>query len=361
MLVTLIVFIFILGLLIFVHELGHFIMAKRSGIKVEEFAFGFPPRLIAFRRGETDYALNLLPFGGYVRMLGEAEDSSKAEKHNARSYAHQTPWVRAKVVIAGVVMNFLLGWVLISFGFMLGMDPIATPADQIPFAIVNQEVAIAGVAADSAAKSMGIEPGDQVVSINDRVIKVKDELSAATKELKGQDVTLKLVRKGQEINLTGKLGTGDAPLGVQLADETKVRLPIWWAPIFGVWETIKAAGLIFVGVLGFFKQLIGSGQVPEEAAGPVGIFYFTRTVLDLGFTAVLNFIAVLSINLGIINILPIPALDGGRLLFIILEKINRGKKVLNSNIENWAHTIGFVLLIIMILTITYNDILKLGR
>lgn len=361
MIVTLIVFIFILGLLIFVHELGHFIAAKRGGIKVEEFAFGFPPRIFAIKKGETEYALNLLPFGGYVRMLGENEDATATEKKNSRSFAHQSVWVRTKVIVAGVLMNFLLGWLLISIGFMIGMPPVVTQPDQIPYATATTSVVIAGVAKDSAAQKMGLLPTDEVVAINDIQIGKKEDLSQAAKDRKGQEVTLRVVRDGSEQELKGTLSSTDPALGVQLSDDSRVRLPVWWAPIYAIWETIKAAGLIFVGVIGFFKQILTSFRVPEEAAGPVGIFYITRSILELGFGAMLNFIAILSINLGIVNILPIPALDGGRLLFIILEKINKGKKVVNAHIENIAHSIGFLLLILLIISITYSDIIRLGQ
>lgn len=361
MILTLVVFIFVLGLLIFVHELGHFLAAKRAGIKVEEFAFGFPPRLFAVKKGETEYALNLFPIGGYVKMLGETEDAAATEKKNPRSFAHQSVWVRTKVIVAGVSMNVILGWLLITVGFTLGMTPVASQPEQIPLAKIERFVVVAAVGKDTAADKMGLKPSDMVTRFNDKEIKTSKELSETTKGLAGQEVRIEIVRDGKSMTLNGTLGSGEAPLGVQLADDTKARLPFWWAPFYSVWETLKAAGLIFVGIIDFFKQLVLTQEVPAGAAGPVGIFYFTRSVLELGFTALLNFMAVLSINLAIINILPIPALDGGRLLFIALEKFNKGKKVVNATIENTAHTVGFVLLILLIIAITYNDILRLGK
>ncbi len=359
---TLVVFILVLGILIFVHELGHFIMAKRNGIKVEEFAFGFPPRIFAIKRGETEYALNLLPFGGYVRMLGESEtDLTDAEKKNPRSYARQSAWSRSKVVIAGVIMNFILGWLLITLGFIIGMAPVVTDPAEIPYATTQSAVVISGVGAGTAAETIGLKAGDLARQLNDVEITTKEKLAEQTKAHKGEEVILKITRGKQDLTLTGKLGSGEVPLGVQLADETKVKLPIWWAPIYAVWESIKAAGLIFVGVINLFKDILTTHHIPEEAAGPVGIFYVTKSVLQLGFGALLNFVAVLSINLGVINILPIPALDGGRLLFIVLETLNKGKKVINERIENIAHMIGFVLLILLIISITFNDIMTLVR
>lgn len=360
-LITLIVFIFILGLLIFVHELGHFLAAKRAGIKVEEFAFGFPPRLFAIKKGETDYALNLFPVGGYVKMLGESEDSPEKEKHNPRSFAHQSAWVRTKVIVAGVLMNVILAWLLITIGFWIGMAPVVTDPAQIPYAKTTKTTVISAIAANSAAQQMGLLPGDIVTSFNGQAIVSKDELAALTREHRGQPVSLVLQRDGQEMNVQGTLSQEDPALGVGLADDYKVQLPVWWSPIYSVWETIKAAGLIFSGLIGFFQQFAIQHKVPEEAAGPVGIYQLTRSVIDLGFTATLNFIAVLSVNLAVLNILPIPALDGGRLLFIILEKFNKGKKVVNARIENIAHLVGFVLLMLLIATITYNDILRLGQ
>ncbi len=359
--ITLIVFIFILGLLIFVHELGHFLMAKRAGIKVEEFAFGFPPRIFAIKKGETEYALNLLPIGGYVKMLGEEEDPTATEKKNPKSFAHKSVWIRAKVVIAGVIMNFILGWLLISFGFMLGMPPIVSEPKSIPYGQVEQAVVIAAIVKGSAAEAMGLRPGDKVIKFNGQTVDDPHQLAGLTKDHKGQPVNLTIKRSGKVETISGHLGNTESPLGTRLSADATVRLPIWWAPIFGLWETLKAIGFVFIGVLGFFKQLIGSFRIPDEAAGPVQIYYITGSILKLGFTSLLSFMAILSINLGVINILPIPALDGGRLLFILLEKFNRGRKVVNQNIENIAHTVGFVLLILLILTITYNDILHIGK
>lgn len=361
MLLTLVVFIVILGLLIFVHELGHFLAAKRAGIKVLEFAFGFPPRLFALKRDETEYALNLIPLGGYVRMLGEEEDITAAEKRNPRSFAHQPVWTRAKVVVAGVAMNVVLGWLLISVGFMFGMAPVVTQSEQIPLAKVTKAIVITAVGEKSAALAIGLRPGDLVTEFNGQSVATKEALADLTKSHQGQSVTLNVLRGKERLELSGQLGQGEAPLGVALADDVKVKLPFWWAPVYSVWETVKAGGLIFKGVLVFFKDLFTERQIPQGAAGPVGIFYFTRSVLELGPTALLNFVAVLSVNLAIINILPIPALDGGRLLFILLEQFNRGRKVVNQQIENLAHTIGFALLILLILVITYQDILRLGR
>ncbi len=361
MFLTLIIFFLILGLLVFVHEFGHFIVAKRSGIRVLEFAFGFPPRLFAIKKGETEYVLNLLPIGGYVKMLGEEDDATQAEKKHSHSYAHQSVGVRAKVVVAGVVMNAVLAWLLITIGFIVGITPLVTQPTKIPLAKVITKIVVSAIAQPSAAAAMGVKANDVIISLNNEPITSVDQLPIFTKAHAGEAVTLKVKRHGQEMILTGTLGTGDGPLGVRIGDDTSVRLPIWWAPIYAVWETLKAIGLLFVGIFGFFREILIRHHIPADAAGPVGIFYYTRSVLDLGFGALINFIAILSLNLGVINILPIPALDGGRLLFILLEKFNRGRKIVNQRIENIAHTVGFALLIALIITITYNDILKLGK
>ncbi len=365
LLITFIAFAFILGLLIFIHELGHFLTAKRSGIKVEEFAFGFPPRLFAIKKGDTEYALNLLPFGGYVKMLGEDDDATVSEKKSSRSFAHQDGWIRARVVVAGVVMNILFAWVLMSLGFMIGTTPPVSKPEAIPHAKISSKTIVTMIKAGSAAEKAGLKTADQITTLNDQSITTAQQAADYVKSQPGKPITMTIVRNGQELKLSGQLGEvvspTEGPLGAGLADDQKVRLPIWWAPIYAVWETLKAFGMIFVGILGFFKQLFAARQIPAEAAGPVGIFYLTGDIIHLGLAAVLNFMTILSLNLAAINILPIPALDGGRLLFILLEKLNRGKKVLNQQIENWAHMIGFALLIILILVITYHDILRLGK
>lgn len=359
MLISLIVFILIFGLLIFVHELGHFLMAKRAGIKVEEFAFGFPPRIFAVKKGETEYALNLIPFGGYVRMLGESEDASQAEKHNARSFAHQSAWTRAKVVVAGVAMNAILCWLLLSITFITGSPGFITDPEQIPYAKTEMSVKVGAVTKDSAAQAMGIKPEDVVVQFNETVITTQEQLAELAKNNKGQNVSLTISRGGQLEVVRGQLRQEDPALGVGLTTKYLVKLPFWWAPIFAVWETVKALGVLFVGMGQFFRDLVVQRAIPEEAAGPVGIFNYTRSIIDLGAGVLLTFMAMLSANLAVLNILPIPALDGGRLLFIILEKFNRGRKVINARIENIAHFVGFVLLILLIIAITYKDIARL--
>lgn len=361
MLVTALVFVIILGLLIFVHELGHFLMAKRAGIKVEEFAFGFPPRLFSIKRGETEYTLNLLPIGGYVKMLGEEEDAAAKEKNSSRSYAFQSVLTRAGVVVAGVVMNLILAWLLLTIGFIASMAPIASDPQRIPLAKITENVAIAAVGKDTPADKMGLKPGDHVLQFNNEPISSSPQLANLTQVNKGKEIKIEVSRAGETQVLAGQLGAEDAPLGVRLGEDVRVKLPFWWAPIYAIWETIQATGLIFVGIIQFFSQLLSQLRVPEGAAGPVGVFYYTQTVLQFGFIPLLSFVAMFSINLAVINILPIPALDGGRLLFIILEKLNHGQKVINQQIENVAHLVGFVLLIGLMLAITYSDILRLGN
>ena len=257
-------------------------------------------------------------------------------------------------------MNVILAWLLISLGFILGMSPLVTPPDQIPYAEVTHEVIISNILAASVASDLGLKPGDVAIAIDDVTINNQKQLIDYTTSNRGKHIIFTVMRDGKEMKFEATLGSGQYPLGAALADQSKAKLPIWWAPIYAIWETIKSVGMIFVAILDFFRQLFVSRAVPEGAAGPVGLFQLTNTILDYGFTALLSFTAMISINLAIVNILPIPALDGGRLLFIILEKVNKGKKVVSSTIENTAHTVGFALLILLIIAITYSDIVKLN-
>jgi len=344
--VTIIVFILILGLLIFVHEMGHFIAARLTGVKVEEFGMGFPPRLFAIKRGETVYSLNLIPLGGFCKMLGE-EDPSEP-----RSLASKRPLTKLFVLGAGPVMNAVLPIVLLTIAFM------------IPRQVVIGDVVIEEVAPNSPAAEAGIEPGDTVLSINGHSIQNIGDLIYDVHLSLGEETTLKLeAEDGSQkvVTLVPRWAPpeGEGPVGVALSlantYEVSEHYPFWEAvpkSATTLWETFE---LIRNEVRSWFAR----GTAPQ-VGGPVAIFQITGEANAAGPSYLLQFAAFLSLNLAIINLLPLPALDGGRIVFVLLEVVRRGKRV-SPRTEGLIHLVGFMMLIGLILVITYFDILRAIR
>ncbi len=357
MALTIITFIIVLSLLVIAHEFGHFIVAKRTGIKVEEFAIGFPPRIWSKKRGETEYIINAIPLGGYVKMLGEVEKSS-----DPRAFENQSRIVRFSVAVAGVVMNIVLAWIILSIGFMVGMSPIVSNYRDIPGKIISSEIIIAGVLKDSVAESAGLKQMDKLIAIENLGITHEfgsvEELSSYTKSHKGESVIVKYYRDGAEGQKNITLGTGDSPLGVSAINNGVVRATWYKAPYIALRETYEITKYTAEFVRDLFVKIFTHGKVSDQVGGPVQIFVATGTAVRVGVMAVLQLVAILSVNLAIINILPLPALDGGRILFIIVEAIAR-KRIIKEQVENVIHTIGFALLFLVIALVTYNDIAKL--
>jgi regulator of sigma E protease len=355
---TIIAFIVVLGVLIFVHELGHFLTAKRAGLTVEEFGFGFPPRIFSIMRGGTRYSINLIPFGGFVKILGEGGEEQK----NPKSFAAKGVGVRSIIVAAGIIMNFLLAYVLLVIVNTAGISTAIEPDMQLP-ANAHLEapvVTITQVDEGSPAHEAGLRPGDQIASINGTVITDEQSVISKVSESDGKTLSL-MLKRGQSdltMDVTPRLDPpdGEGPLGIGLLQTATVRFP-WYQSI---WEAAKQlvflTGQIFVVFAEMIKSLVTTGSVGADVAGPIGIAVMTGHVLDLGIIPLLQFTALLSINLGIVNALPFPALDGGRLFFFLLEKIRRRK--VSKRIENMVHSIGFGLLIVLILVITFRDFVR---
>lgn len=359
MFITIIAFVFVIGILITVHELGHFLAAKASGIKVEEFAIGFPPRIYSWKKGETNYSIGLFPVGGYVKMLGEDSVSK-----DPRSFNNQAPGKRFFVSVAGVIMNFLLAWLLLVIGFSIGMTPIATSSDEVPGVIVKSQIFIAEIQKDSPAEKAELKLGDQLVTgtaLDGQIAEFKtlDDVGAFTGANLGKEVKLDLKRDNQALEKKVTISTDqEAPLGVGIQDQAIVRVPVYKAPYIALREVYSITKVMFSFLGSFFGQLFHKGTISDQVGGPVAIFNLSGVAARAGWVSLLQFITLLSLNLGLINILPFPALDGSRALFILLEKIF-GKRIIKENIENLVHSVGFVLLIALIIAITYKDIVRL--
>ncbi|MEA2113125.1 MAG: site-2 protease family protein [Patescibacteria group bacterium] len=365
MFLTIVAFVLVLGLLIFVHELGHFVMAKRAGIKVEEFGFGFPPRVFGVKRGETIYSINLLPLGGFVKIFGENGVDKKdiKESDKGRAFGDKPIKTRAIVLAAGVTMNLILAAFLLGFGNWVGL-PTAI-GDEEMIGARGAKVQIVQVAFDSPAEKAGIHIGDTVALLKaggeeikvDRVIQMQNFIDRH----KDKEI-IAVIQRGDEVLEKTMLARANPPenegsLGVALVRTAIVSHPWYKAIYLGIADTFKMTVAIVVALGGLLWQLISTGKTAIEGGGPVYIFNLTGQAAQLGFIYVLQLAAILSINLAIINILPFPALDGGRLLFLAIEKI-KGTPV-SQNIERIAHTAGFALLILLMIAITWRDIAML--
>jgi regulator of sigma E protease len=430
---TAIVFIVILGLLIFVHEFGHFITARKSGIKAEEFGFGFPPRIFGIQllkgkkiekiseeedldvevssyegkkgekiikevlvnrtkeidrvvnvkkwrfiwgkrdtekewaaipglKADTIYSINWIPLGGFVRIKGE--DGSSANE--ADSFAAKGAGKRILVLAAGVIMNFVLAWFLISAALMIGA-PQPVDDNQTSGNVLDSKIQVSQVVTGSPAEQSGFKIGDEVIHCvgnlaicNRRFTNIKDVQSYIL-ENKGKEITLSIKRGSQylELKVLPRIDYPEdqGPMGIALAQTQIIRYPWYEAIGRGITATYDLIVLIVTTLFEVIRNLLLGHRAGMEVTGPVGIAIMTKQVTELGLVYILQFAAILSINLGIINILPFPALDGGRILFILIEKI-KGAPV-SQRVEQAIHSSGFILLIMLMLFVTFRDLVKI--
>lgn len=371
---TAIIFILILGVLIFVHELGHFLVAIRNGIKADEFGFGFPPRIVGVVKKEkskkyqfvwgekhiesknTIFSLNWIPLGGFVKIKGEDGGS-----HDKDSFATKSAWIRTKVLAAGVTMNLILAWFLLSIVFMLGAPEAISDDDKAK----DARVQISQVIDETPAKEMGLAVGDHILKIcassNDcKAISKIEELKSFIDSNKGKEITL-TIKRGEAISELKGVPRTEYPdnqgaLGVGLARTAKIDYPWYEAIGKGLMAVFDMVTLIVTTLFSLLVQLFSGSKPAMDIAGPIGIAIMTKQVSALGLVYIFQFTAVLSINLAIINILPFPALDGGRIFFILIEKI-KGSPV-NQKAEQIANSIGFSLLLLLMVVVTFHDFIQ---
>jgi len=348
---TFIVFIIILGLLIFAHEFGHFIVARWCGVKVEEFAFGFPPTLWKKEYKGTVYKINILPFGGYVKMLGEDKKLKDPE-----AFTSQKARKRLLIVISGVIMNVLLAYFILVIGYLVGMSPVTLDPATLGGKQTNQ-VVIASVETGSPAESAGLKSGDLINGFPSA-----EKFADFTKEHQGSSVTLN-ISSGQEnrqVSVKLRSDPTKTALGVGLGGQgTEVRLGLGGALVAAAREIGGFIVLLAKFIWGLISSLFGQGKIADSAkdiAGPIGIYNFTSQAVKLGFVYILQWTAILSLNFGLLNILPFPALDGGRAIFILLEGVLR-RKIVKEEIESIIHMIGFAILILLMIAVTFREVI----
>ena len=354
MLITILVFGIVLSILVFVHELGHFLVAKKLGIRVEEFGFGLPPRIWGKRFGETIYSVNWLPIGGFVKLAGEdieEFDKPLTSEEKRRYFFARSKKERAAVLLAGVTMNFLLAVVIISFIFTQG---VFVPTDRVH---------IEKVVANGPADAAGIKEKDVIVSFGGQKIKTSEDLIRITKERVEQPMDVVIERSGERVtlNVTPRRNPpkDEGPMGVVISNLEERKYAWYQAPFYGLMEALNISYQMIVSLGTLLWRLLTFQKLSADIAGPIGIAQATGQAVQYGVMAVLQLMGILSLNLAIINVLPIPALDGGRLLFVVLEKFI-GKRV-KPQAERMAHQIGMIFLLALIGLVTINDLLRLFR
>ncbi len=361
-----ITFIIILVALVLFHEFGHFIIAKLFRIRVDEFSIGFPPRIFKKKFGETTYSLGALLLGGYVKIFGESgEEVEGNEQDKSRSFIVKPRWMQASVIGAGVLFNFLLAWILLSFGYVMGMPQaiVDVPRGAV---VSDQRLIIIDVAPDSPAAEAGLTAGDFInkVSHGEAEIVSPDagELSDFVNVYQKDGVTIDYTRGAEEkevslVPVTGFV-EGKTAIGVSLVMTGTVAIHSPRAILEGWSLTLEYTKLTWDGLVGFFGSLFTGSANFSEIRGPIGIVEVVSDESALGFVYLLIITAIISINLAIINLIPIPALDGGRLLFIFIEAIVK-KPIGQTRAVLIAQGVSFALLILLLLIVSYHDIVRI--
>lgn len=334
-----------LSLLILVHEAGHFWAAKKFGLKVDEFGFGFPPRIFAWKKGETEYSLNWLPFGGFVRIAGETDRLQDIEKLEAlpaeekkRIFVFQKAWKRSVIILAGVAVNFVAGWLLLAVLFMAGSPQI---------------LLISGVESGSPADRAGVKAGDVILGYTQ-----SQAFIDFVNQNRGREITLDLSRGGKETEVKAvpraESQVNQGALGIFLDEAGIPRYGFFRA----VWEGLKfsfiLAGQVFISLIDLLKNLFLRAELLQGVVGPLGIFGVAEQAGKIGLIYLVQLLALISINLAVMNLVPFPALDGGRFFLILLEKV-KGSPI-SVKLEGIINVIGFGLLLILMILLTFRDI-----
>lgn len=375
MFITIIVFLLVLSILVLFHEFGHFYSARKLGIKVDEFGLGFPPRIFGFYKNNSGkwkikwgrgkvkdcsdvvYSFNAIPIGGFVKIKGEDGEN----RQDKDSFSAQKVWKRLIVVSAGVLMNIFLAWILISIGFIIGF-PQAVDEEYLKSSrikVSDEKVQIIEILPESPAEKAGLQPLDIVLSVDSKEIKSGDDVQNFLNTSQEVRVNIERAGKIQEVTILPEFNEElkRNVIGISIADTATIKYP-WY---LALWEGLKATGIFLWTIIYTFyvvlRDLIIGQPVGVEVAGPVGIANLTGQMARMGFTYLIQFTALLSLNLAIINFFPFPALDGGRFIFLLIEKI-KGKPV-KQEIEAIIHNSGFALLMLLFVWITLKDIIGL--
>ena len=327
---TVIYALLIICVLIFFHELGHFMAAKACGVKVNEFAIGMGPKVLKKQKGETLYSVRAFPLGGFCAMEGEDEDSQ-----DERAFNRKSVWKKAIIIVAGAAMNLIIAIILmIAVNYMNG----------VPTTTISQ------VEENSPAYTAGIQKGDKILSINDKKINSWDDVQAVKNAVNTRELNIKVQRKDTELNIKTTLKENDRNkiIGIVPVSEKNIVKAIANGPS-ATWNMAKSM------YSGLYSLITGKVSA-KELSGPVGIVYLINKGISRGFATVLYLTSLISLNLAIINMLPLPALDGGRLLMVIIRRLTG--KAISSKVEGVIHAVGLGLLLLLTIYVTWNDIVR---
>jgi regulator of sigma E protease len=359
---TVIIFLIVLSVLVVAHEFGHFITARKLGVKVEEFGLGYPPRVFSWISKKTGirWSFNAIPIGGFVKLKGENGDDCPNDKD---SFCSKKIWKRFVILFSGVFMNMVAAVVFFTIALGFGVSVIVEGYEGSAF-VDDKALEITQILGSSPAEEVGLQIGDRVISINDKEFESGELARAYLQELgENSIVNLKIDRSGVEVlasvvpSYVPELDrTG---IGIALYETGTVHYPLYLLPIKGVEMTYWYTQQICIGFYGIIRSVIAGDGLGVDVSGPVGIAVMTGKAVEMGFVYLLQFGAILSINLAILNILPIPALDGGRILFLVIEAIVR--RPVNARIEAIIHNIGFLILMLVVVLVTYKDIFGLFK
>lgn len=333
-----------ISFLIIIHELGHFWAAKKAGLLVEEFGFGFPPRLFSKKIGETTYSVNALPFGGFVRIFGEHAaqvelSAYEGEERRKRSFSHQSAWRKTVIILAGIAMNFIVGWALMSAVFMIGSP---------------SEVVVTDVLAESPAFTAGVKAGDRIIGFED-----SESFVTYINASRGKETSITLERAGEELSIvaTPRVEIEKGAFGVAVVDGGVAPMPFFAAVKYGFISSLEVIGEIIKLFGRLVTNFFTKGQVVEDVVGPVGVISVAGEAGERGLVYLFQLLALISLNLAALNAIPFPALDGGRFLFVLIEKIKGSP--LNPRKEMYANLAGMAFLFLLMIIITARDIVRL--
>ena len=331
-------------MILLTHELGHFIAAKTTRVRVEEFGLGFPPRLISFKKGETRYSLNAIPFGGFNKLTGEEDPK------DPRSLAGKKRSVRLLILSSGSLMNILLALILFSISYM------------IPYEVLVGQIKVEEVAPNSPASIASIEADDIILSVNDQSTRNNLELQQHITANLGKEINLLIQHPDstqESVQLVPRReppeGEGAIGVSIKTINTTTViqRYPLWQVVPLGAVRLVETVGMWVGGLVSMF-----TGEVSASVIGPVGLVQLSGEVAQFGIIPLLEIAALISLVLGIMSLLPLPAIDGGRITFLFLEWVRRGKRI-SPKREGLIHIIGFALLMVALIAFTYQDIMRI--
>ncbi|HEY4503747.1 MAG TPA: RIP metalloprotease RseP [Candidatus Paceibacterota bacterium] len=354
---TIIIFILVLAILIFVHELGHFLTARACGIRVDEFALGFGTRLWQVKKGETTYALNLIPFGGYVKIFGENPDEESINgPDKARSFVNKPKWQQIAVLVAGVFFNFIFACILISSAFISGVPASIESYPKYADSMTNPRIVITYIEPNSPAEKAGLKAGDEIQNAGS--IETLQKSISESRD-KGIEIDYKRNDIDSRTTIIAKEGIveGKYAIGIAMDKVSTLKLPIHLAFIESARFTLHMIKSVTVGIYDLIIGMFNGVSKLSSVTGPIGIAEMIGDASNLGFTYLMMFTALISINLGVLNLVPFPALDGGRILFVMIEAIIR--RPIKPIVANSINAVGFGLLILLMIVVTYKDIVKL--